>query len=693
MSKALAVTIIAFCKPWRTNSGCVVIFLLSAAFAQADESKAQGSETHFFTDVPVGVTVSRMMQPVNRSAASMTVIDRDMIRASGATQIVDLLRLVPGFQVSGSTIGSPHLVAYHGQSDLLQRGLEVMVDGASVYSSFLTVDWQTLGVALEDIERIEVLRGGGAPTYGYNAFTSTINIITRKPIASPGVYLGGSAGSRDSRSATARYGATDGLLQYRLTGKFEETDGNRDRSDGWQFGTLNFRGQAAFGFSDELDIDLSATYGDFDVNADLPISGPDAVRDSRTDRQRLRWTRTLDVDRDVYVQVYRRYSQQDDRTSLGLLSDIVNLPPQVIPGLFDGRPDQDIRAGWYTYEEARHDLEVQYRDYQSDSVKWVLGAGGRQESMKSAETFGSDDWKRDNSYRAFAQASIPLSEQWLANIGGVLERGDLYDTGVSYRMGLNYFPTPDHTLRVTYSHSERKPTLFEEHFNKAFYFDDGGVLVQLTSSRGGLEPEKLDVVDVGYIGQLFNDRLFVDLRLFYERLDNQLRSTTDTTSVFPGYLHNGVEVWYDGRVGVDTWGLEGQLKTEPWQSAQLSFQFAFLRSEDRYDVIETGLSSREDHVPDMTLSLLLSQNLGHQLDASMVYYFLDDMSWNGDAATDGVPSTIKATHRLDVRLAKQIGQDWLIEGIAQNLASQYKQGIRGESAQDPRYLLRVSVQL
>lgn len=691
MNKASFSISSALSCPLRVAWSVAAVFLLKPALVQSEGLTDPGPEAHFFTEVPVGITVSRMMQPVNRSAASVTVIDRDMIRASGATQIVDLLRLVPGFQVSGSTIGSPYLVAYHGQSDLLQRGLEVMVDGASVYSSFLTVDWQTLGVALEDIERIEVLRGGGAPTYGYNAFTSTINIITRKPVASTGVYVGGSVGSRNTRSATARYGAANGMVEYRLTGKFEETDGNRGRDDGWQFATLNFRGQVGLGYSDELDIDLSGTYGEFDVNRDLPIAQPGAVRDSRTDRQRLRWTRTLDLDRDVYVQFYRQYSNQDDRVNLGLLSEIAGLPPEAIPLFFDGRPDQAIEAGWFTYEEERHDLEVQYRDYESGSVSWVLGAGGRQESIRSAETFGSDRWKRDNSYRVFAQASIPLSNQWLANIGGVLERGDFYDTGASYRVGVNYFPSPDHTFRLTYSHAERKPTLFEEYFNKAFYFNDGGVLAQLTFSQGGLKPEELDVIDVGYIGKLFDNALLVDLRLFYERLDNQYRSTTDTVSVFPGYLTNGVEVWYDGRVGVDTWGLEGQLKTEPWQNARLSFQFSFLRSEDRYDVIETGLVSRERHVPDMTLSLLLSQKLGHQLDASLVYYYLDDMSWNGDAA-HGAPSIIKSTHRLDVRIAKQIGQYWLVEGIAQNLASRYEQGTRGESAQDPRYLLRVSAQ-
>jgi iron complex outermembrane receptor protein len=112
----------------------------------------------------VGITASRMTQPMNQAPASMTIIDRGMIEASGAIEIVDLLRLVPGFQVSRSTINTPNLVAYHGLSDILQRGIEVMVDGASVYSSYLTVDWRTLGVALEDIERIEVLRGEGRCT-------------------------------------------------------------------------------------------------------------------------------------------------------------------------------------------------------------------------------------------------------------------------------------------------------------------------------------------------------------------------------------------------------------------------------------------------------------------------------------------------------------------------------------------------
>jgi iron complex outermembrane receptor protein len=76
----------------------------------------------------------------------------------------------------------------------------------------------------------------------------------------------------------------------------------------------------------------------------------------------------------------------------------------------------------------------------------------------------------------------------------------------------------------------------------------------------------------------------------------------------------------------------------------------------------------------------------------MAYYFLDDMSWNGDA-TLGVPPIVRETHRLDARIARRIGREWLIEGIAQNISNQYEQGVRGESAQGPRYFLRVSFQL
>jgi iron complex outermembrane recepter protein len=677
---------------FKRNRLSVTVALIASLSVIGSPKAESGNESHFFTDIPVGITVSRMMQPVTQSGASMTVIDQDMIRASGATEIADLLRLVPGFQVSGSTINAPYLVAYHGQSDILQRGLEVMIDGASVYNSYLTVDWQTLGVALEDIERIEVIRGGGAPTYGYNAFTSTINIITKKPIGTPGVFVRGYSGSRESRGAMLRYGAGDGKVHHRLTANYEETDGNRGRSDGKALGFLNLRSQLGLSNIDELDVAISASDGKLGNNADVPVALPGTSRDLRADRQRLRWTRTLDWDRDFYVQVYRRYSEQDDRRSLGLLSDLLGVAPATIPLLFDGRPDQEIQAGVYTFEEKRYDIEVQYRDYHPGSVKWVLGGGARQEGMRSFDTFGDDEWRKDDSYRAFAQASISLNEFWIANVGGVLERGDLYETGASYRAGLNYTPFWNHTFRLGYSHSERKPSLFEEYYRNALFFDDGAVLRQITYSRGGLEPEELDVIDLGYIGQLFNNGLFVDLRLFYERLDNQYRSETDRTSSFPGYLNDGVEVWYDGRIGVDTWGFEGQLKTEPWRDGQLSFQFAFLRSEDRYDVDDTGPISRESHVPDATLSLLLAQKLNHGVEASIGYYFLDDMSWNGDADLD-VPPIIRQTHRLDARIAKKLGQDWLIEGIVQNLTNSYEVDVRGESAQDPRFFLRVSAQL
>ena len=678
--------------PAVNNPLIVALISLMASPLHADEPFSFGSETDFFTDVPVGITASRMSQPVNQAPASMTIIDREMIEASGAIEIVDLLRLVPGFQVSRSTINTTNLVAYHGQSDILQRGIEVMVDGASVYSSYLTVDWRTLGVALEDIERIEVLRGGGAPTYGYNAFTSTVNIITRRAVETPGLYLGAHTGTANSRATTLRYGGGAGANHYRLTGKFEETDGGRGRADGSQLRSLNFQAQAGLGTRDELDISLSATNGELANSLDTPLSQPNSFRDIESTRQKLRWTRTLDGDRDVYVQAYRQYTEQDDRDSLGLLSDLVGLPPAAIPGSFDGRPDQQIQEGTFTYKEERHDIELQYRDYGSQSIQWVVGAGGRQERMQSFDTFGTEEWKRDNSYRAFAQASYHLSEQWIANMGGVLEHGDLYDTGASYRVGLNYSPRLKHTFRLTFSHSERKPTLFEEYYNKALYFDDGDRLQQITFSRGGLDPEELNVIDLGYIGQVLDGGLFVDFRLFYEQLDNQYRSVSDNTTVYPGAIKGDVETWYDGRVGVNTWGIEGQLKTEPWQGGNLSFQFAFLRSEDQYDVTETGLVSREDHVPESTLGLLLSQQLGHQTEVSMAYYFLDAMSWNGDA-TLGVPPIVRETHRLDARIAKRIGREWLIEGIAQNISNQYEQGVRGESAQGPRYFLRVSFQL
>jgi len=144
------------------------------------------TEADFLADLPVVLTVSRMTQALQDSPASVTVIDQDMIRASGFQDIADLLRLVPGFSV-GYTRNNTFAIGYHGFADAYSRRFQVLVDGRSIYSpNFGEVNWGTLPLAMEDIERIEVVRGPDAAVYGANAFFAIINIISKDPSTTRG---------------------------------------------------------------------------------------------------------------------------------------------------------------------------------------------------------------------------------------------------------------------------------------------------------------------------------------------------------------------------------------------------------------------------------------------------------------------------------------------------------------------------
>ncbi|HEX23230.1 MAG TPA: TonB-dependent receptor, partial [Chromatiales bacterium] len=199
------------------------------------------SEEDFLSELPVVLTATRLSQPAREAPAATTVIDRDMIKASGAREIADLFRLVPGFVVSHDNGYTP-IVTYHGLSNEQARRMQVLVDGRSVYSIvFGGTKWTDLPLAIDDIERIEVIRGPNAATYGANAFLSTINIITRHSSETNGVFARVNVGNIDIRDGYLRYGDTLDDLSYRLTLGYNRDTGFADRYDTHQVRMATFR--------------------------------------------------------------------------------------------------------------------------------------------------------------------------------------------------------------------------------------------------------------------------------------------------------------------------------------------------------------------------------------------------------------------------------------------------------------------
>src|ERR1700723_881526 len=165
-------------------------------------------------------SVSKKEQKLSQVAAAIFVITQEDIRRSGATNIPDLLRMVPGLDVAQIN-GNTWAISARGFNLQFANKLLVLIDGRAVYSPlFGGVNWDTQDVPLEDIERIEVIRGPGGTIWGANAVNGVINIITKKAGDTPGGLLTGGGGTQEHGFGTAQYsGALGGNFNYRVFAK------------------------------------------------------------------------------------------------------------------------------------------------------------------------------------------------------------------------------------------------------------------------------------------------------------------------------------------------------------------------------------------------------------------------------------------------------------------------------------------
>jgi iron complex outermembrane receptor protein len=184
-------------------------------------------------------SVSKKEEKLARTAAAIFVITAEDIRRSGATNIPDLLRMVPGLDVAEIN-GSTWAISSRGFNDQISNKLLVLIDGRTVYSPlFNGVYWDAQEVPLEDIERIEVIRGPGAAIWGANAVNGVINIISKTAWDTQGALITGGGGTHDRAFGTAQYGGTlGGDTAYRVdSNNFSQNhypglDG-QNGEDGW----------------------------------------------------------------------------------------------------------------------------------------------------------------------------------------------------------------------------------------------------------------------------------------------------------------------------------------------------------------------------------------------------------------------------------------------------------------------------
>jgi iron complex outermembrane receptor protein len=202
-------------------------------------------------------SVSKNEQKLSRTAAAVFVITQDDIRRSGANNIPDLLRMVPGMDVAQINANN-WAISARGLNGRFSNKLLVLVDGRTVYTpSFGGVFWDVLDVPLQDIERIEVIRGPGGSVWGANAVNGVISIITKKSGDTPGVMLEGGGGNAGQAFGTLRYGGAAKATNFRIFEKYLN-DGplpgltGQDGDDGWHILRGGFRSDTAISSKDTL---------------------------------------------------------------------------------------------------------------------------------------------------------------------------------------------------------------------------------------------------------------------------------------------------------------------------------------------------------------------------------------------------------------------------------------------------------
>src|SRR6202140_2493999 len=219
----------------------MTVFLAASGVAQSRQSVPDVTALSMEDLMNMQVTsVSKRTQKVADAAAAVFVITPEDIRRSGATSIPEALRMVPGLEVARID-ENKWAIGSRGFNGRFDNKLLVLIDGRSVYTPlFSGVYWNVQDVMLEDIDRIEVIRGPGATLWGANAVNGVINIITKKAKATQSGVVTAGGGNEERGSVAGRYGDKIGEnTSYRVYGKYfdwgpSQYANGATANDGWE---------------------------------------------------------------------------------------------------------------------------------------------------------------------------------------------------------------------------------------------------------------------------------------------------------------------------------------------------------------------------------------------------------------------------------------------------------------------------
>ncbi|WP_295005964.1 TonB-dependent receptor [uncultured Dechloromonas sp.] len=602
-------------------------------------SALAADEGAYFSDFPVVASVSRLPQRLADAPTAVTVIDQAMIKASGARSLNDVFRLVPGFQTHPHST-EPARVSYHGLSDEdYSPRVQVLIDGRSMYSPLFGsgVNWATLPVALEDIERIEVVRGTNSVSYGSNAFLGVINIITIDPALTRGFSVSASRGSQNVRDYGLRAGGRIGEVgDFRFTYRHQNDDALANRGD-WidDYASRLFDVRADLAIDETNTLQLNAgrseavtgvgrlNSGKFFGQSTNPIRG---MRQSDTYAQ-IAWRHVVSSSADFQL----RYAYVADRSD-----DAFNI---VVPFV----PPQTYRINQSGDEGTRHELEFLHSLQLAGVGRLAWGASWREDAVRSEWTLPGQGSVHRDTARLFGNWEARPAAWLTTNLGLAGENDSLAGFLWSPRASTNFHLSPENTVRIGYSRAYRTGSIYDYRADYRLRVQNAGVVVldrYLFAADRSLKPEAMDTWEIGYLGDWRSWRASLDVRLFDETIRN--RHYTIDRNANSDLVPSLTTPIQDVRIH----GVEYQFKWQPFEPTRLVLNQAFAKLDADYLgsalAYPNGTLSQanangniealtERSMPRRATSLLWMQNLPHGLQFSLAGYWQDKMKWSSNS--------------------------------------------------------------
>lgn len=483
-----------------------VAFLVSFLALAAIPGGAGDNAFEFFEEEAKVITASRRMQTITEAPVAVDVITAEEIRQFRAANIWEILRFRAGLDVieGRSGDGQRALVSVRGFPTEYPQNIQLYIDGNSVLNHFDSIYWASLPVQLEDVERIEIIRGPNAALYGSGAGLGLINIITRKPVAINSASVALKGGTRQNLATHASWESGGVGYGWRMSHSYSGDTGLPAQEgiaweDSYYFNKLNFRGWRELGQNVVSEIFLAGSWNQGQLTVPR-LPGHLVFGFAGSSRQKYPAYQAM-------IKLSREWSPGSSwEIRIARNDGTVKIEPSAV--WTDGPPDVTIRR----YQEEGEALRR--FEMAGGRLKSVMGLGYRHTVTYSDQAFEGHPKVSNNIRRVFLQETAAVTQDWNL-IGAVsLENSGTGGSQPAYQAASVYSLSAAQALRASYSLSPTIPTPYLQRAN--------WLVTPFTRIEGNpdYKSQKLESYELGYQTILLERRLKGGMNLFYMNIRN-----------------------------------------------------------------------------------------------------------------------------------------------------------------------------